>query len=197
MSFLEFIVACAPNRKRHRLAEQLKGGVATQNPSEPRAVRRQPQIQRLPTRIGEAAATLVGFLSAARYASAQHGTESDTCRNLNQEASLYLTKARMVNRYDEKIAALYYIDRSVRETRTFTPWRGASGCCSMPCGANAGRSSRNPHRFTGASPRTTSRSRLRDHIHPLLPAALRAAPGFGRRPQENHRRPTTIRRIRP
>lgn len=73
-----------------------------------------PQIQRLPTRIGEAAATLVGFLSAARYASTQHGPDSDTYRNLSREASLYRTKARIVNRYHEKIAALY---RSLRERK--------------------------------------------------------------------------------
>ena len=76
-----------------------------------------PQVQRLPTRIGEAATTLIGFLTAARFASTEYGAESETFRNLDREADLYLRKSRLVNDYYERLSRLYDDFRAKRVNR--------------------------------------------------------------------------------
>ncbi len=64
-------------------------------------------LQRLPVRVNEAAATLLGFLTAARYAENERGPDSPLYRNLAREPELYLKKARLVNRYHARLKALY------------------------------------------------------------------------------------------
>ncbi len=76
-----------------------------------------PQVQRLPTRIGEAATTLIGFLTAARFARSEYGAESETFRNLDREADLYLRKSRLVNDYYERLSRLYGDVRAKRLSR--------------------------------------------------------------------------------
>ncbi len=66
-----------------------------------------PQVQRLPTRIGEAATTLVGFLTAARFAAKEYGESSAEFRNLDREADLYLRKALLVNSYHHRLSELF------------------------------------------------------------------------------------------
>ncbi len=49
------------------------------------------EVARLPTAIGEAAATLVGFLTAAEYARERFGPESEAYRNLARELESSVT----------------------------------------------------------------------------------------------------------
>src|SRR5581483_4516769 len=58
------------------------------------------QIQRLPDVIGEAAATLVGFLTGAA-----------ALGNPQTEAGLFRRKAELINRYYTRLAALYQSER--------------------------------------------------------------------------------------
>lgn len=60
-------------------------------------------IQLLPTRFREAAATLVGFLTAAEHA--RRSRPEATA--LSDEAGLYLLKATLQNRYHEELSQLY------------------------------------------------------------------------------------------
>ncbi len=64
-------------------------------------------LERLPVRVNEAAATLLGFLAAARYARNQRGAGSELYRNLAREPGLYLKKARLVNRGHRLLQELY------------------------------------------------------------------------------------------
>jgi hypothetical protein len=66
-----------------------------------------PQVQRLPTRIGEAATTLIGFLTAARFAAREYGPDSETAQNLAGEAELYRRKSEIVNRRHAQLASLF------------------------------------------------------------------------------------------
>jgi putative aminopeptidase len=77
-----------------------------------------PQVQKLPTRIGEAATTLVGFLVAARFARDEYGADSETYRNLEQEAGLYRRKSEIVNQFHAQIADLFDDARRKRISRT-------------------------------------------------------------------------------
>lgn len=75
------------------------------------------RVQKLPSTMGEAAATLVGFLTAAEFAGKTFGIESEVHRNLSKEAALFSKKAEIVNRYHQKLSALY---RSIRSRATTT-----------------------------------------------------------------------------
>ena len=81
--------------------ERLAFVVAHEDLHEDRALRR------LPARVNEAAATLLGFLAAARYALRDRGEKSELYRNLAREPELYLEKARLVNRHHARLKALY------------------------------------------------------------------------------------------
>ncbi|HZT31062.1 MAG TPA: aminopeptidase [Bryobacteraceae bacterium] len=61
----------------------------------------------LPPAIAEAAATLVGFLTAADYARQRFGADAPVSRNLEAEAALFLRKAELVNRYYAELRGLY------------------------------------------------------------------------------------------
>lgn len=57
--------------------------------------------------IGEAAATLVGFLTASEFANSKYGYSSSIAQRLQQETQLYLKKATVVNLYYDRAKKLY------------------------------------------------------------------------------------------
>ncbi|OFV97682.1 MAG: hypothetical protein A3F68_05370 [Acidobacteria bacterium RIFCSPLOWO2_12_FULL_54_10] len=57
--------------------------------------------------IGEAAATLIGFLTASEFASGKYGVSSSTAQKLQREAQLYREKATIVNSYYDRAKQLY------------------------------------------------------------------------------------------
>ncbi|MBI4463233.1 MAG: aminopeptidase [Acidobacteria bacterium] len=65
------------------------------------------QVKQLPPAIAEAAATLVGFLTASQFAENHYGAQSQSYIHLSRDADLFLEKARIVNRYYEKMKELY------------------------------------------------------------------------------------------
>ena len=67
----------------------------------------QREARKAPTEVAEAAATLVGFLTASAYATDRFGAESLTARALVRDADLFLRKSLVVNRYYEKVSTLY------------------------------------------------------------------------------------------
>ena len=67
----------------------------------------QREARKAPTEVAEAAATLVGFLTASEFAKDRFGEESPTARMLARDASLFLRKSSVVNTYYEKISGLY------------------------------------------------------------------------------------------
>jgi hypothetical protein len=64
-------------------------------------------VRRLPETVSEAAATLIGFLTAAEYARRQYGENAELYRGLAGEADLFLRKAEVVNAYHGKLRDLY------------------------------------------------------------------------------------------
>ena len=73
-----------------------------------------PALTGLPDVLTEAAATLVGFLTAREVARAQFGEGSEICRNLSGEAKLFLDKARLVNHSFADAQRLYADYRAKR-----------------------------------------------------------------------------------
>jgi hypothetical protein len=73
---------------------------------------KQPEARRAPTEVAEAAATLVGFLTASAFAKERFGAESTTYRLLDRDVDLFLRKSFAVNLYYEKVRALYNDFRS-------------------------------------------------------------------------------------
>ncbi len=67
----------------------------------------QPELRKAPTEVAEAAATLVGFLTASGFAKEKYGTESTTFRMVDRDADLFLRKSFIVNQYYEKVRELY------------------------------------------------------------------------------------------
>ena len=65
-----------------------------------------------PTEVAEAAATLVGFLTASGFAKERFGAESKTALMLSRDAGLFLQKSLIVNRYYENVRNLYRDFRS-------------------------------------------------------------------------------------
>lgn len=72
----------------------------------------QREARKAPTEVAEAAATLVGFLTASGYAQERFGAESPTARGLARDADLFLRKSLIVNQYYEKVDELYREYRS-------------------------------------------------------------------------------------
>jgi hypothetical protein len=72
----------------------------------------QREARRAPTEVAEAAATLVGFLTASDYAQERFGADSATARTLARDADLFLRKSLIVNDYYEKVSGLYREFRS-------------------------------------------------------------------------------------
>jgi len=67
----------------------------------------QNEARKAPTEVAEAAATLVGFLTAAEFAKDRFGAESSVARSLARDADLFLGKSVLVNEYYEKVGRLY------------------------------------------------------------------------------------------
>ena len=72
----------------------------------------QAEARKAPTEVAEAAATLVGFLTASAFAKEKFGADSTTFRMLDGDADLFLRKSVIVNLYYEKVSALYHLFRS-------------------------------------------------------------------------------------
>ena len=67
----------------------------------------QREAWKAPTEVAEAAATLVGFLTASGFAKQRFGAESPTARVLAGDADLFLRKSFIVNEYYGKVSRLY------------------------------------------------------------------------------------------
>ena len=67
----------------------------------------QPEARKAPTEVAEAAATLVGFLTASAFAKEKFGADSPTFLMLDRDAVLFLRKSFVVNLYYERVRALY------------------------------------------------------------------------------------------
>jgi hypothetical protein len=65
------------------------------------------QLRKLPETWGEAAATLIGFLTAGEVAREKFGENSEVYRNLQREPELFIRKAEIVNRYHAQLRQLY------------------------------------------------------------------------------------------
>jgi hypothetical protein len=72
----------------------------------------QPEARKAPTEVAEAAATLVGFLTASAFAKEKFGGDSIMFHMLERDAELFRRKASVVNLYFEKVSALYEAHRS-------------------------------------------------------------------------------------
>jgi Putative aminopeptidase len=70
-----------------------------------------------PPEVAEAAATLIGFLTASDFAKEKYGPGSQTFQGLDREAQLFSQKAKIVNGYYEKLSNLYSTLRARRITR--------------------------------------------------------------------------------
>jgi hypothetical protein len=60
---------------------------------------------------------LIGFLTASEFAKDRYGDGSPAFQHLDREARLFLKKAGIVNRYHDKVSALYSSFRSGKITR--------------------------------------------------------------------------------
>ena len=67
----------------------------------------QREARKAPTEVAEAAATLVGFVTASGFAKDRFGPESGTAVMLARDADLFLRKSFLVNQYYEKVSRLY------------------------------------------------------------------------------------------
>jgi hypothetical protein len=72
----------------------------------------QSETRKAPTEVAEAAATLVGFLTASEFARDRFGAESAAARTLARDADLFLRKSLLVNQYYDKVSSLYRDFRS-------------------------------------------------------------------------------------
>lgn len=67
----------------------------------------QNEARKAPTEVAEAAATLVGFLTASEFARDRFGADSSAARALARDSDLFLRKSMLVNQFYEKVAGLY------------------------------------------------------------------------------------------
>jgi hypothetical protein len=74
----------------------------------------QPEAQRAPPELAEAAAMLAGFVTAAGFASERFGSETAIVQHLADEAALFARKAGIVNGYYDDIRNLYAAYRAGR-----------------------------------------------------------------------------------
>ena len=96
-----------------------------------------PALRGLPEPLAEAAATLVGFLTARDVARQQYGSDSEVYRNLSKEAFLFQTKSGVVNRYFEQVRDLYagYAARKISKTDAFASKARIYGALERECEA--------------------------------------------------------------
>jgi hypothetical protein len=74
----------------------------------------QPEAQRAPPPLAEAAATLAGFVTAAGFARERFGPDAAIVQHLADEAALFERKAEIVNGYYDELAVLYAAYRESR-----------------------------------------------------------------------------------
>jgi predicted aminopeptidase len=72
----------------------------------------QPELRKAPTEVAEAAATLVGFVTASGFAKEKYGTDSTIFRRVDGDAALFLHKSVIVNRYYDELRGVYEAFRS-------------------------------------------------------------------------------------
>lgn len=77
----------------------------------------QAETREVSPEISEAAATLIGFLTASEFAKGKYGATSQKFRRLSAEARLFREKATLVNRYSDNMSALYAAYRSHQISR--------------------------------------------------------------------------------
>lgn len=77
----------------------------------------QPEAQRAPPLLAEAASTLAGFVTAAGFARERFGPNAAIVQHLSSEADLFARKAVIVNGYYDEVAALFASDRASSVTR--------------------------------------------------------------------------------
>jgi hypothetical protein len=70
------------------------------------------ELRKLPATLGEAASTLIGFLTASEVARQEFGEPSEVYRNLLREPELFSRKAEIVNRFHARLSHLYAIVRA-------------------------------------------------------------------------------------
>jgi hypothetical protein len=70
------------------------------------------ELRKLPETLGEASATLIGFLTATEVARQQFGEKSEVYQNLLREPELFARKAEIVNRYHAQLRQLYAAARA-------------------------------------------------------------------------------------
>jgi hypothetical protein len=89
--------------------------------------------------MSEAAATLIGFLTATEFAKEKYGAGSEIFHRLNREAALFSKKANIVNRYHHEVSALYSSFRSGKITRQAALIRKQElfAALGQECGATA------------------------------------------------------------
>jgi len=75
-------------------------------------------LRKTPPEVAEAAATLVGFVTASEFAKQQYGPGSSLSQRLEGESHVFLTKAIIVNAFYDKLSALYHSYRGRHMTRT-------------------------------------------------------------------------------
>jgi hypothetical protein len=80
----------------------------------------QAETRKAPTEVAEAAATLVGFLTASDFAREKFGENSPTFQMLERDADLFLRKSIVVNRFYDKLSELYKTYGSGELTRQQT-----------------------------------------------------------------------------
>jgi hypothetical protein len=78
----------------------------------------QRELRKAPPEVAEAAATLVGFVTASEFAKEKYGPRSPLSQRLEGEARVFLKKARIVNLYYDNLSALYRSFRERNVTRT-------------------------------------------------------------------------------
>lgn len=77
----------------------------------------QKEAEKADPEIAEAAATLIGFLTASQFAKEKYGPASETYERLDREPALFLQKARLVNDYFDRIGAVYRAFRAKQISR--------------------------------------------------------------------------------
>ena len=124
-----------------------------------------------PTTIREAASTLIGFLTAAEFAKKNYGEASDEYVRLARESEIFLSKAKLINRYAELVAALYEARRAgkISKNAALDEKRKlfeqlSSECRDLP-------DARSFNKCPGALEQC--RPRVRPHLYKALSVALR------------------------
>ena len=97
----------------------------------------QEEAQGAQAEIGEAAATLIGFLTASKFSEEKYGPSSQTFRRLNREARLFLQKTGIVNGFYDKLSTLYASVRSgeISEQEALAQKRGVFAQLQRECSA--------------------------------------------------------------